>query len=139
MGSNSLHKSRAATLHEITPSPVPRVLMVMDFVMLLPGVARDVQPFFIGKGATLQSPEFCSTVDLGEHWESLSSLRCPFDGHCQLLSQSCVGQKTQPYSCCFSGPWIFLAELYFLCLIGFLLNNLFLMIIHLGQRFWADT
>lgn len=94
MRSNSLHKPRAVMLHEITPSPVPRVLTVMGFVMLPPGVARDVQPFFIGKGATFQSPEFCSTVYLGGHWESLSSLRCPFDGHCQLLPQSCVGQKT---------------------------------------------
>lgn len=74
IGSNSLHKPRAATLHEITQSPVPRILTVMNFVMLPLGVSGVVQPFFIGKGATLQSPEFCSTVYLGEHCESLSCL-----------------------------------------------------------------
>lgn len=61
-------------LHEITQSPVPRILTVMNFVMLPLGVSGVVQPFFIGKGATLQSPEFCSTVYLGEHCESLSCL-----------------------------------------------------------------
>lgn len=136
MGSNSLHKLRAAMLHEITPSSVPRILTVMKFVMLPPGVAGDAQSFFIGKGATLQSPEFRSTVYLGEHCESLSSLTdvpltATVSCYPQLLTQSC--------SRCFSGPWAFLAELYLLCLFGFLLNNLFLMTIHLGQRFGANT
>lgn len=136
MGSNSLHKPRAAMLHEITPSPVPRILTVMNFVMLPPGVAGDVQPFFIGKGATLQSPEFRSTVYLDEHRESLSSLT----GDSLTATVSCYPQSlTQPCSCCFSGPWTFLAKLHLLCLIGFLLNSLFLMTIHLGQRFGANT
>lgn len=131
MRSNCLHKPRAATLHEITLSPVPRVLTVMNFAMLPPGVAGAVQPFFIGKGAPLQSPEFCSMVYLGEHCESSSSLTdVPLMATVRCYPKV-VGQKTQPFSCCFSGPWAFLAELYLLCLIGFLLNNLLLMTIHL--------
>lgn len=47
-------KPRVATLHEIILSYVPRVLMVINFVILLPEVSRNAQPVFTGAGAALQ-------------------------------------------------------------------------------------